>query len=161
MLLNDVGPLVPNAALRFIGTYVGRAPDFPDLDAAEAYLRRTYSAFGPLDDALWRQVTAGSVFAAGGGYRLNYDPQIAAAFQDVGEEDIDLWPIWDQVEVPTMTLRGAQSGLLLPLTADEMTRRGPGSELQEIAGCGHAPWLMTPDQIGLVVDWLDRQDHGG
>ncbi len=51
-------------------------------------------------------------------------------------------------------LRGADSGLLLPETAAEMTRRGPRAELVEIAGCGHAPALMDVDQIALVRDWL-------
>ncbi|HMB76034.1 MAG TPA: alpha/beta hydrolase [Kiloniellaceae bacterium] len=161
LLLNDIGPLVPNAALRHIGTYVGKAPSFPDLAAAEAYLRETYCAFGPLSDALWRRVTKASVQADGSGYGLNYDPQIAAAFRDIGDEDIDLWALWDRIALPTMTLRGALSELLLPDSAAEMTRRGPKSELQEVAGCGHAPWLMTADQIGLILDWLDRQDHGG
>ena len=43
-----------------------------------------------------------------------------------------------------------------PATAEAMTRRGPKSALHEIPGCGHAPWLMSDDQIALVVDWLDR-----
>lgn len=161
LLLNDVGPLVPNAALRLIGSYVGKAPAFGDLAAAEAYLRATYGAFGPLSESRWKEVTANAVFADGEVYRLNYDPQIGGAFQDLGRDDVDIWALWDRVSLPTMTLRGARSEVLLPDTAEEMTRRGPKSELTEIPGCGHAPWLMIPDQIGLVVDWLHRQDHGG
>ena len=161
LLLNDVGPLVPNAALRHIGDYVGKAPDFPDLAAAEAYLRDIYGAFGPLSDRRWKQVTLGSVVACDAGYRLSYDPQIADAFKDLGDADILLWEIWDRISLPTMTLRGALSELLLAETAAEMTRRGPKSGLQEIAGCGHAPWLMTEDQIALVVDWLAAQERSG
>ncbi len=51
-------------------------------------------------------------------------------------------------------MRGAESDLLLPETAAEMTRRGPGAELAEIAGCGHAPALMDPAQVACVRDWL-------
>lgn len=161
LLLNDVGPLVPNAALRLIGAYVGRAPTFAGLNEAEAYLRSIYGAFGPLSDDNWRRVTKESVFTADEGLRLCYDPQIAAAFQDIGDSDVDLWALWDRIAVPTFTLRGGDSELLLPDTAAEMTQRGPKTALQEIPGCGHAPWLMTPDQIGLVVDWLERQDRDG
>jgi pimeloyl-ACP methyl ester carboxylesterase len=56
--------------------------------------------------------------------------------------------------VPCLVLRGANSGLLLPETAAEMTRRGPRAELMEIAGCGHAPALLDPAQIDLVRNWL-------
>ncbi len=35
-----------------------------------------------------------------------------------------------------------------------MTRRGPKAELVEFRGIGHAPWLMTEDQIGVVRDFL-------
>jgi pimeloyl-ACP methyl ester carboxylesterase len=44
--------------------------------------------------------------------------------------------------------------LLLAETAEEMTERGPRAEVVEIPGCGHAPGLMDPQQIGLVRDWL-------
>ena len=160
LLLNDIGPLIPKAALGHIAGYVGKAPAFPDLAAAEAYLREIYGAFGPLSDARWRQVAADSVCAAAAGYRLNYDPKIADAFQALGGEDIVLWDLWERITLPTLTLRGELSELLLPETAREMTRRGPRSELTEIAGCGHAPWLMSPDQIALVVDWLGGQAAG-
>ena len=161
LLLNDVGPVIPKAALAHITGYVGKAPPFADLAAAEAYLRDIYGAFGPLSDEHWRQVTEQSVFASDGGYRLSYDPKIAEAFKALGDEDIALWEVWDRITVPTLTLRGAVSDLLLPATAEVMTRRGPKSALTEIPGCGHAPWLMSDDQIALVVDWLDRQGQSG
>ena len=47
-----------------------------------------------------------------------------------------------------MALRGETSDLLLPSTAREMTWRGPKAELIEVPGCGHAPALMDPQQIG-------------
>jgi pimeloyl-ACP methyl ester carboxylesterase len=53
-----------------------------------------------------------------------------------------------------LVLRGADSDLLLAETAAEMTRRGPGAQLVEIPGVGHAPSLTTPDQIAIVRDWL-------
>ena len=53
-----------------------------------------------------------------------------------------------------LVLRGAKSDLLLPETAREMTERGPGAELVEFEGVGHAPALMAEDQIAAVRDWL-------
>jgi pimeloyl-ACP methyl ester carboxylesterase len=69
-------------------------------------------------------------------------------------EDVDLWPVWDEIRCPVLVLRGAQSDLLLAATAEEMTRRGPGAEVVEIDGTGHAPALMAKDQIEIVREWL-------
>src|SRR3546814_4662703 len=53
LVLNDVGPFIPKAALERIGSYVGVDPGFADLPALEAYLRRVLEPFGPLADGLW------------------------------------------------------------------------------------------------------------
>ena len=158
LVLNDVGPFLPRAALARIGTYVGHDPRFADLEAAEAYMRDVHAGFGALADHEWRYLTEISVAAAKGGgegaLRLRYDPGIGAAFHVAPPKDVDLWAVWDRLTAPTLVLRGADSDLLLPETAAEMTRRGPRTELTEIAGCGHAPALMDPAQVARVRDWL-------
>jgi hypothetical protein len=35
-----------------------------------------------------------------------------------------------------------------------MTTRGPSTRLVEVAGVGHAPALMSDDQVALVRGWL-------
>ena len=82
MVLNDVGPFIPRAAIARIGTYVGATPVFADLDAAERYFRLVHAAFGTLSDADWRHMAQTSVRALpDGGLTLHYDPAIATAFQ--------------------------------------------------------------------------------
>ena len=162
LVLNDVGPFLPKAALERIAGYVGRDPRFADLAAAEAYVRDVHSGFGALADREWRHLAETNVVAAepegedqaDGVLRLRYDPGIGAGFRARPVEDVDLWAAWDRITVPSLVLRGADSGLLLPETAAEMGRRGPRAELAEIAGCGHAPALMDLGQIALVRDWL-------
>ncbi len=156
LVLNDVGPFIPKAALERIAGYVGHDPRFVDMAAAEAYLRDRHAGFGALGDEDWRHLTETSVAPAeaGGALRLRYDPAIGAAFRARPVEDLDLWPVRDKVSCPTLVLRGARSDLLLAETAAEMARRGPRAEVAEIAGCGHAPALMDAHQIALVRDWL-------
>ena len=160
LVLNDVGPFLPKAALERIAGYVGQDPRFADLAAAEAYIRDIHAGFGALADHEWRRLAETSVVAAereeeaGGALRLRYDPGIGAGFRARPVEDVDLWPVWDKVACPSLVLRGADSDLLPPGTAAEMTGRGPRAELAEIAGCGHAPALIDPAQIALVRDWL-------
>jgi pimeloyl-ACP methyl ester carboxylesterase len=67
---------------------------------------------------------------------------------------LSLWEYWDAIRCPVLVLRGRDSDLLPADTAQQMTTRGPRAELVEIAGCGHAPALMSDDQIELVTGWL-------
>jgi pimeloyl-ACP methyl ester carboxylesterase len=155
LILNDVGPLVPQAALRRIGTYVGQDPHFPDLRAVAAYLKTVHSGFGNLSEADWAAMARHSARSLpDGGYALAYDPGIGSAFTAGPIADIDLWPFWDRIACPVLVLRGARSDLLLPQTAAEMVQRKPGTVLVEFPGCGHAPALIDPDQIAAVRRWL-------
>lgn len=154
LIMNDIGPLIAKAGLERIGTYVGKAPDFATLDDAVAYMRGVSADFGALDADQWRDLTLPCVKQRPDGrWVLRYDPAIALPFQ-TELKDVDLWSVWDRVRCPTLVLRGARSDLLRPETAAEMTRRGPKAKLVEIPGCGHAPSLMTADQIGVVRDFL-------
>ncbi|MEE8228184.1 MAG: alpha/beta hydrolase [Kiloniellales bacterium] len=154
LVLNDIGPFIPKAAIERIASYVGSDPRFADLAEAEAYLRQIHEPFRVTDEQ-WRRLAAHSVRPDDGGrLRLRYDPAIAAAFAEPPFEDLDLWPLWDGIAVPTLVLRGAESDLLRPETAAEMKTRGPKAEVIEIPRCGHAPMLMDEAQISAVRDWL-------
>ncbi len=154
LVVNDVGPFVPKASLARIAAYAGTAPQFADLAAAEAYFRQVHAPFG-LTDAQWHRLAEHGVRPAdGGGLQLHYDPKIMTPFGEEPFEDVDLWGLWDAIACPVLVLRGAESDLLLPETAQEMTRRGPKARVVEIAGCGHAPGLMNDPQTALVRDWL-------
>jgi pimeloyl-ACP methyl ester carboxylesterase len=155
LLLNDVGPFIPKAAVARIAAYAGTDPRFPDLAAAERYLRDILAGFGDLGADGWRRLTEASVVPAeGGGLRLHYDPRIGDAFRQGPLEDVDLWDVWDRIAVPVLGLRGIGSDVLVAETAAGMSQRGPRARMVEIAGCGHAPALRSADQIALIQDWL-------
>jgi pimeloyl-ACP methyl ester carboxylesterase len=169
LILNDVGPLVPWAALMRLKAFVGKAVNFKTLADAEAYIREVCATFGPLTDKQWRHLATHSVRGDRiGGYSLAYDPAISGATSGgsefaslVGPEamrGIDLWSVWDKVQCPTLVLRGAQSDLLLAETAEEMTRRGPKARVVEFENVGHAPALMSREQIGVIRNFLGEFD---
>jgi pimeloyl-ACP methyl ester carboxylesterase len=87
---------------------------------------------------------------------LLYDPGIVRALRPGLLYNLSLWRYWDAIRCPTLLLRGEYSDLLLESTAEEMARRGSRAALVEIPGCGHAPALLDPDQIGIVTDWMAR-----
>jgi pimeloyl-ACP methyl ester carboxylesterase len=91
--------------------------------------------------------------------RLHYDPAIAMGVRAVTAEgaaqgEAMLWYLYDAITAPTLLLRGADSDLLAPATAQLMTQRGPKARLVEFAGVGHAPTLMATDQIDAVASFL-------
>lgn len=156
MVLNEAGPVVAAAALERIGTYVGKAPEFPSLDAAEQYIRAISAPFGPHSDAEWRFLTEHVVRRKpDGGYRVHYDPAIAVPFDAAApHKDLELWPFWERIRCPTLVIRGELSDLLTRATVARMCSSGPRAQSVEIPGVGHAPTLMQPDQIAIVRDFL-------
>lgn len=155
LVLNDVGPVVTAVSVQRIGQYVGTAPEFPDIVAAEAYIREVCAPFGALSDAQWRHLTENVVTPVDGGFAMAYDPGIGEPFRkNPLVEDVDLWPVYDAIRCPTMVLRGAESDLLERATLEEMTRRGPCAKTVEIPGVGHAPMLLDDIQIGMVRRFL-------
>lgn len=155
LVLNDVGPLLPGAAVARIADYAGNDPRFPDRDALDAYLREIYAPFGPFTDEQWRGLVDSTVRKTpDGDIGLAYDPAIAVPLRAAPPGDVDLWSVYDAIECPTLLIRGAESDLLSADIAAEMTRRGPKATLHEIPGIGHAPSLMSPDQIAQVREFL-------
>jgi pimeloyl-ACP methyl ester carboxylesterase len=155
LVVNDVGTRIPKTALERLGVYVGRTPHFDTLDALENHMRAVSASFGRLSDAQWRHLT---VHAAkqldDGSWTTAYDPAIGVPFRQRPLTDVDLSAYWDAVRCPTLLLRGAQSDMLLDDDALAMTRRGPCARLVEFQGIGHAPMLMSEDQIRVVREFL-------
>ena len=155
LVMNDIGPVMAKEGIERIATYVGKDPIFPDLTALEAYLRMVSASFGALSAGQWRHM---AVHAArkrpDGTLGLHYDPRIAEPFKVGKFSDTNFWPQWDRIVCPTLTLRGAESDLLRAADARAMTQRGPRSSLVEFAGVGHAPALMSGDQIAAVHTFL-------
>ena len=154
LVVNDVGPAIEPAALERIRGYFGLDPTFATYDELAVYLRAISAPFGPLTDAQWDQLTKSNVRRrADGRWGLAYDPGIAVPFR-ASAAPPDLWAQWDAIRCPTLVLRGMESDLLSAATAGEMAIRGPRPAVVEFAGVGHAPMLLSEDQIAPVVRFL-------
>jgi pimeloyl-ACP methyl ester carboxylesterase len=157
LVLNDVGPFIPKAALEAIAGYTAQDPVFDDLASAETEMRRRYSEFGVLDDAGWAEIVRHGVRERPGGrWGLAYDPGIAEAFK-VALTDVDLWPVWDRLQCPVLVLRGARSSVLPAAVAERMAAR---AQVVTLPDCGHAPWLADPTQIAPIVEFLQHGRPG-
>jgi pimeloyl-ACP methyl ester carboxylesterase len=154
LVLNDNGPQLAATAIERIRSYAGSPTAFATVSELEQYFRTVYKPYGWLSDAQWRRLTETSTrLLPDGRVTPHYDPAMVRQFID-HPNDYDLWAEWDTLELPVLCLRGVDSDLLLRQTAEGMRQRGPRAVVVEIAGCGHAPALNTPEQFALVERFL-------
>ncbi len=159
LVLNDIGPTLDAAGLQRIGSYVGQMPHWRNLDEAADAMWALSKGFGPHTREDWLGLSRPQTRPDGDGLKPHYDPGIAVPFRSVTPElaamgEALLWQAYDRIACPTLLLRGADSDLLTPATAQAMTARGPKATLREFAGVGHAPTLMAPDQRTAVRAFL-------
>jgi pimeloyl-ACP methyl ester carboxylesterase len=167
LVLNDVGPVIQWEALRRIGTYIGLNPSFDSAQAAVDYLASISAGFGPHTPEQWRALSLPLLREREGRWWLHYDPAIGVPFkamtaaadeqaarQMVQAGEAALWGLYDAIQTPTLLVRGAQSDLLTPETALQMTQRGPKARLVSFDGVGHAPTLVADEQVAAVRDFL-------
>jgi pimeloyl-ACP methyl ester carboxylesterase len=163
LVLNDIGPVVQWAALQRISSYIGADPRFASVQEGADKMWEVSTSFGPHTHAQWlalsqpmlRPVTDGS----GGNFKLHYDPAIAVPVKATTPElaaqgEAMLWQLYDVITCDTLLIRGAESDLISPATAQAMQARGPKARLVEFAGVGHAPTLIADDQVSAVVSFL-------
>jgi pimeloyl-ACP methyl ester carboxylesterase len=153
LVMNDIGAVVPKAALQRIGQYVGREPSFDSLEALEAAMK-SISPFGELTAAQWRHLAEHVAKQDGKGrWIFRYDPSLGDGFKAVMDQDVDLRVYWNTVHGPVMLIRGDSSDLLTPEVFEEMGKR-PRTERLVVPRTGHAPMLMDDFQVGAVRRFL-------
>lgn len=156
LIINDIGPIVPDAALDRIVTYSAELPVFRRMAEAEQWLREVYVPFGPAEDEFWARMAEASVRRCGdGSLTLHYDPRIIEVL-DVDRSAMNLWDLYNQIDVPTHVLRGRTSDLLTAEIAEEMRGKGPCPDVTVFEEAGHAPSLTRPQDAELVAEILKR-----
>lgn len=160
-VLNDVGPKLRHEAVVRIGEYLGKPLRFDSEQEAVDYLWSISTGFGPHTPEQWLALSRPLLRPApdGQGLVLHYDPAIAEPFKTMSADsaasgEAMLWQVYDALSAQVLVLRGKQSDLLDVDTAQAMTQRGPKAHLIEFDGVGHAPTLISPDQIAPIKDFL-------
>ncbi len=166
LVLNDVGPVVQWSALQRISSYIGADPRFASEQEGADAMWKLSTSFGPHTPEQWLALskpmlrpvtpTAGS---SGGAFKLHYDPAISIPVKATTPElaaqgEAVLWQLYDAITCDTLLIRGAESDLISPATAQAMQARGPKAHLVEFAGVGHAPTLVAADQVAAVTSFL-------
>lgn len=158
LVLNDIGPAIDPEGLARIAGYVGQNPSFQSFDEGEKALRELMVDFGPHTDEQFRLLSRHFVINRGDHWAYHYDPAIAVPFRSASPAG-DLWPFYDAITAPVLLLRGAKSDVLEEDVASAMQSRGPRARRVDFEGVGHAPTLITEDQIDTVERFLLEQSR--
>ena len=154
LVINDIGPDIPEAGTGRIASYVGNPPVYDTVAELEHWLRRNYAPFGDNTDAFWRRMADTSARRTDDGrVTVHYDPAIVSQFTH-HKADLDVWDAYDAISAKTLLIRGEASDVLPARIADEMMCRGPQPRLVTMPGCGHAPTLASEAEIALIRNFL-------
>ena len=163
LVLNDVGPAIEWLSIVRIGMYLGAPITFESVQQGADAMWAISTGFGPHTPEQWLALSTPMLRpvtdAPGSKLRLHYDPALAVPFKQATQESTlqgekTLWQLYDNITAQTLLLRGADSDLLSPATAQAMGERGPKARLVEFAGVGHAPTLVAADQVAVVAGFL-------
>lgn len=160
IVLNDVGPVVSEAGLARIRSYVGDGKTMTDWeDAAQRCEAVNGSALPDLEPEDWiafahrtcTQLPDGRV-------QFAYDPAIAdgMAQEDTAAVPPDLWPVWKTLAaIPMLVLRGAHSDILNAEVVREMERLHTAHfTASDIPDRGHAPLLDEQIAVEQITEFL-------
>lgn len=156
LIVNDIGPELPQPAVDRILAYAGNLPEFEDMAQAETFLRRVYAPFGPAEDSFWQRMAECSVRRRDdGALTLHYDPAIVRQFTD-NADDFRSWDRYATIATPMHLIWGRQSDLLTAPIIARMQAEGPQPGLSVFDDCGHAPSLVSDAAIAEVRGVLAR-----
>ena len=157
LIINDVGPEIPDAAVKRITDYLLESFKFKNLVDFEQHLRLIYAPFGNLNDQQWTHLTQYShCINEKGDIVANYDPDIVIPFKQKSSVEADLWAIWKNITSRIYLLHGENSDILSLSIIKKMKQLQPGMMSTTIEHTGHAPALMSKAQIELIKNWLKR-----
>ncbi len=160
LIINDVGPEIPETAANRINDYLSVTMAFDDLADFEEHLRLIYAPFGELSDRQWQHLARYSHYRNQNGKILaNYDPGIVVPFKHNASEDADLWEIWKKIGKRIFLLHGENSDILSPAILEKMKQLQSGLVSKSFRNTGHAPALMDEAQIEFIKYCLNTKGN--
>ncbi|WP_068081182.1 alpha/beta fold hydrolase [Polycladidibacter stylochi] len=154
LVLNDVGPELPAAAINRILNYASELPLFKTVSIAEQWFRNNYKGFGPASDEFWNRMARTSLRRLDDGQlTVHYDPRILSMLT-TDSAPAASWQIYEAISIPTTVVWGEKSDLLTKEIVAHMAQKGPRATIIPITDCGHAPTLSRPHDIEMVFSLL-------
>lgn len=160
LVINDVGPEVDPRGLARIMGYVGKTVSIENWDDAAAQTQSINQVCFPnFTQAQWQAMARRTYRENDLGVPVpNYDPQISAPIQSDESAAVppDLWPMFESIAVPMLTLRGSLSDLMSGDCLQKMAKLKPQMQWAEIDDVGHAPVLDEPQAVSAIENFINQ-----
>ena len=159
ILINDVGPKIEAEAIARLGSYVGQPFAFANRHEALERLNVICATFGEHTPQEWETYNGPMLVERNGMWIMHYDPDIAVPFAAVNPimakaGEVAMWHAFEQIHIPILIVRGAQSDLLSAKTVAKMCQVNPHAHSIEIPNVGHAPAFVKPEQIAIAKEFF-------
>ena len=151
----DIGPTIDAAGgSRITGELRDLPPQFDTFEDALAHVQ-TGNRFAS-ERVMRRRLAGQTRTLPNGKIGWQFDPAIREQrITGTAAPAVDLWPALPAIPCPTLVVRGAETDLLTPETAQRMIDALPRGELVEIARAGHMVFEDNPDDfIAAIQNWL-------
>ena len=159
MLINDVGPKIEAEAITRLGSYVGQPFEFTNRAEALERLNAICATFGEHTPQEWEIYNGPMLLERNGKWIMHYDADIAVPFAAVNPMmakagEVAMWHAFEQIHIPILIVRGAQSDLLSAQTVAKMCQVNPHARSIEIPNVGHAPAFVKKEQIAIAKEFF-------
>ncbi|NQV79721.1 MAG: alpha/beta hydrolase [Alphaproteobacteria bacterium] len=158
VVMNDIGPEIPAAAIARIGSYAGKDESYGSWAEAVAECKTRYGLAHPgKSDADWDDLTHDSFVEKAGRIVPDYDIRIAKARPNGPPPD--LWALFGALaNVPVLAIRGDLSDVLTAATFAKMADVKPDLIRVTVPNCGHNPVLDEPEVRAALAPFVARID---
>jgi len=176
VVLNDIGPEVPIAAVQRIMSYAGRYPPAQNWEEAALQVKGAYEiALPDMPMEFWHEFVKLSYREnADGKPEPDMDPAIGKALREppavlkwlqwmnrrgwvkkVAGVYINPWDSFRAVTMPCLLVHGAISDVLTDDIVSRMQQAQPHVQVVKVPGRGHAPLLDEPEAVAAIDAFLD------
>lgn len=177
VVINDVGPELPQVAIDRIMSYAGRYPPAQSWEEAAAQVKAAYEIAMPdMPIEFWREFVKLSYREnAEGKPEPDMDPAIGNALRNppaivqglqwlnrrglirrVAGVYIDPWDSFHAVTMPCLLVQGAISDVLPDEIVRKMQVAQPHMQVVQVANRGHAPMLDEPEALVAIDRFLQE-----
>ena len=154
LILSDVSFECPMATIEgYIHRHRTRPRVFETIEDAMAYSRQLEQR-SRFTDAMHREVLDGDLRVRPDG-RLEWRYALEPIVETLLKVPCDQWQDVANCRVPTLALRGDDSNVLLPATAERLERTFPNGKVVLIGDSGHMIWTDQPQRLAdLTRDFI-------
>jgi pimeloyl-ACP methyl ester carboxylesterase len=159
LVILDIGPEVASAGTQRIMASIAEADVFTSEEEAIAQARAANPR--PTDEILRHRVVHTLRPLSDGTFTFKWDKALrdgSAVRDDHGVDE--RWEAWRSITCPILLVRGADSDILSPDTAERMMKENPNATLAVVPDCGHSITLDRPDGfLEVLAPWLDEYNQ--